>query len=204
MKKVLLTSVIAVMATFTANASVAPYVSLHAGYDNAKLTFGADDINRVRQDDMAISAYDISGAIGVKYDITPSFGIRGEIEYDFADARHVGSGDLSTDWIRAHTVLANGYIDFKNSIGLNPYFSAGIGYQWLHHPGAYDYASQVFKNLAYQFGTGITYDITKHVSVDLGYRYLTTSEIDFTDNWGIKMNVQSVFHQFRLGATYTF
>ena len=41
MKKILLTSVIAVMATFTANASVAPYVSLHGGYDNAKLIFGA-------------------------------------------------------------------------------------------------------------------------------------------------------------------
>ena len=200
MKKILLTSIAAVMATFASNASVAPYVSLHGGYDNAKLTFGANDIDRIGQEDMANSAYDVSGAFGVKYDITPSFGIRGEIEYDFADARHVGSGDLSTDWIRAHTVLANGYIDFKNSIGLNPYFSAGIGYQWLRTPGAYDYDSQVFKNLAYQFGTGITYNITKHASVDLGYRYLTMNKVDVVRH----LNVSPVFHQFRLGAAYTF
>ncbi|MBR4624627.1 MAG: porin family protein [Alphaproteobacteria bacterium] len=200
MKKILLTSVIAVMATFTANASVAPYVSLHGGYDNAKLIFGANDIDRIGQEDAANSAYDVSGAFGVKYDVTPSFGIRGEIEYDFADAHHVGSGDLSTDWIRAQTILFNGYIDFKNSIGLNPYFSAGIGYQWLHHPGAYDYDSQVFKNLAYQFGTGITYSITKHASVDLGYRYLTMKKVDVVRH----LNVSPEFHQFRLGATYTF
>ena len=200
MKKILLTSITAVMATFAANASVAPYVSLHGGYDNAKLTFGANDIDRIGQEDTAISAYDVSGAFGVKYDIAPSFGIRGEIEYDFADARHVGNGDLSTDWIRAQTILFNGYVDFKNSIGLNPYFSAGIGYQWLRQPGAYDYDSQVFKNLAYQFGTGITYNITKHASVDLGYRYLTMNKVDVVRH----LNVSPVFHHFRLGATYTF
>ena len=38
MKKILLTSIAAVMTTFAANASVTPYVSLHGGYDNYKFT----------------------------------------------------------------------------------------------------------------------------------------------------------------------
>lgn len=201
MKKILLTSVIAVMATFAANASVAPYVSLHGGYDSYKYVLEPDFANHASYDFFANSAYDLSGAIGVKYDITSSLGIRGEIEYDFADARHIGNGAFAMDWLRAHTVLANGYLDFKTAMGLNPYLGAGIGYQWSHHTQG-GKRPQIH-SLAYQFGGGISYDINKHITLDLGYRYLMSDGVNYDDD-GDKFDVRNVFHQFRLGATYTF
>lgn len=204
MKKIFLTSITAVMATFAANASVAPYVSLRGGYDSAKFVLSSDTMESMEQDIIARSAYDVSGAVGVKYNMTSSLGIRGEIEHDFADARHVGekSYSPSVDWARANTLLANVYLDFKTSMGLNPYFSAGIGYQWLHHSGAEDYTKD-FNNLAYQFGGGISYDINKHIAVDLGYRYLINNGGKYPF-FSQENKLNPVFHQFRLGATYTF
>jgi opacity protein-like surface antigen len=202
MKNILLTSIAAVMATFAANASVAPYVSLHAGYDNYKFTFIAKDAKRFIEGLQSEFAYDVSGAIGVKYDITSSLGIRGEIEYNFTDARHVSEKtSIDMDWLRAHTVLANGYIDFKTAMGLNPYFSAGIGYRWNHHANGGVLPQR--RGLAYQFGTGISYDINKKVAVDFGYRYLT-SFYDWEDSTGFKYILHDTSHQFRIGATYAF
>ena len=202
MKKILLTSIVAVMATFAANASVAPYVSLHGGYDTYKVVISEEDHERYIDGMLANSAYDLSGAFGVKYDATSSLGIRGEIEYDFADARHVGVGGLKMDFWRAHTALVNGYIDFKTTMGLNPYFSAGIGYQWTNHNDSQgDWIPQMH-GLAYQLGTGVSYDINKNITVDLGYRYLALA--DKVEDSGAMWELQSVFHQLRLGATYTF
>ena len=73
MKKILLTSLIATMATFASNAAVSPYVSAHLGYTHATM-LSSDERNDFSVGQWIDSkfAFDVSGAFGVKYDLSKS------------------------------------------------------------------------------------------------------------------------------------
>ena len=55
---------------------------------------------------------------------------------------------------------------------------------------------------AWQIGGGVAYNITNALSVDLGYRYLTSTYSTKYQNRDTKFVTD--YHQFRLGANYAF
>ena len=198
MKKIALTSLLAVFAVSAASAATTPYVAAHIGYDAPTMTaydnhshggvFFNDDF-----------AYDMSIAAGVKYDLNKAFAVRGELEYDFANGFVVHDEDEATDtWLRTNTVLLNAYVDMKTLSALTPYFGAGIGYQWNHMDDPDGFKPH---SLAWQVGAGVSYVLSDHMSLDLGYRYL--SSVDKMND-GDDLKVRTTYHQFRLGAAYAF
>ena len=202
MKKILLTSVAVAMATFASNAAVRPYVSAHLGYTHATI-LSSDERNDFSVGQWIDSkfALDVSGAFGVKYDISKSFALRGELEYDYLEKFENSETD-DTIWMRSHTVLANAYLDFKTMSAFTPYISAGAGYQFNHLNTELFDKTTTPHAFAWQIGGGITYNINNALSVDLGYRYLTSTYSDKYQNRDTKFTTD--YHQFRLGATYAF
>ena len=203
MKKILLTSAIAVMATFASNAAVSPYVSLRIGYTDPNLYLSDKDNDYLAGELVSDRfAFDASGAIGVKFGLSQSFALRGEIEYDYVEGFKFASTQY---WERSHTVLANAYIDFKTMSGFTPYVSAGAGYQFNH-------VSTKISNsdpnttpgmFAWQVGGGVTYNMTNALSVDLGYRRITSSFYKLKHNkWGT--GIKNIYNQVRLGVSYAF
>ena len=208
MKKILLASVIATLAVVSANAAVSPYVSLHAGFTRPTHYFSVRekwDYNLIEglSDDFA---YDVSGAVGVKYDISSMFDVRGELEYDFVDGFVVVKRNIvrpNEVWQRSHTLLLNAYVDLKNNTPFTPYISGGIGRQWNHiSSDAVFYDGTEYHSTAYQVGTGFAYNMTDNLSLDFGYRYLwsTFAFKNASDHY----HLMNSYHQFRLGAMYVF
>ena len=202
MKKILLTSLIATLATFASNAAVSPYVSAHLGYTHATM-LSSDERNDFSVGQWVDSkfAFDVSGAFGVKYDLSKSFALRGEIEYDYLE-KFKNTDTDTTIWMRSHTVLANAYLDFKTMSAFTPYISAGAGYQF-NHLGAEIYKKTSTPHaFAWQIGGGVAYNITNALSFDFGYRYLTSTYSTKYQNRDSKFTTD--YHQFRLGANYAF
>ena len=203
MKKIALTSLLAVFAVSAASAATTPYVAAHVGYDAPTMT---TYINHTHSGEFFNSnndfAYDLSIAGGVKHDLNSAFALRGEVEYDFASGIKYSynfDGEAGSFWANSQTLLFNGYIDMKTSSALTPYIGAGIGYQWTNLQ-AHDMGNP--HAFAWQVGGGLTYALCDHLSVDLGYRYLASAD-KFSDENGTQ-KIRSAYHQFRLGAAYAF
>lgn len=197
MKKIALTSLLAVFAVSAASAAT-PYVAAHIGYDAPTMTayenHGHDGV--FVNDDFA---YDMSIAVGVKHDLSKAFALRGELEYDFANGFVMPDSEEGTNtWMRTHTALVNAYIDMKTLSGLTPYIGAGVGYQWNHADDMEGFKPHGF---AWQVGAGVSYALCDHMSLDLGYRYLSSADKMYD---GDDFKVHTAYHQFRLGAAYAF
>lgn len=201
MKKIALTSLLAVFAVSAASAATTPYVAAHIGYTAPTIeVYGNHDHYGMYMNDNF--AYDLSIAGGVKHTLTPVFAIRGEVEYDYTSGVKYSYNfdeDAGSFWARSQTLLFNGYIDMKTASALTPYIGAGIGYQWTNleirdmgNPHA----------LAWQVGGGISYALCDHLSFDLGYRYLSSADKSVDDEGTQK--IHNAYHQFRLGAAYAF
>ena len=100
MKKILLTSVAVVMATFASNAAVHPYVSAHLGYTNPTTEIADDYYNYTVTEAAGDEfAYDLSGAFGLKFDLSRDFALRGEVEYDYVEGFVYSTEPLEKDKI---------------------------------------------------------------------------------------------------------
>ena len=109
------------------------------------------------------------------------------------------------------TFLINGYKDFVLSRGVSAYFSSGVGiaygeldlaggntaidgvnWNWQEH----DQDDTVF---AWQLGVGVGYELTKAMSLDVGYRYLGSSDFEYGST-----NIELGSHNVTAGVRYTF
>ncbi|MGX9181092.1 outer membrane protein [Mesorhizobium sp. BHbdii] len=100
---------------------------------------------------------------------------------------------------KGYSVMANGYVDLGTYVGITPYIGGGLGVAYNKYyksigardcvevapnpsgtggficddPAGYEGAtdSEAKFNLAYSIGAGLSYRVTKNVSVDLGYEY---------------------------------
>jgi opacity protein-like surface antigen len=97
----------------------------------------------------------------------------------------VGIGDGTVD---VSTIFINGYYEQPIVDGFSVYVMAGLGYAKFDvstdlygqrgsgnpfHVGKYDFSDNLF---AYKLGTGVTYNFTNQMAVDLGYEYLGVAE----------------------------
>ena len=103
---------------------------------------------------------------------------------------------------KGYSVMANGYVDLGTYVGITPYIGGGIGVAYNRYfktqgerecveiapdatSGAGGFAcsdpagyrgsedSQAKFNLAYSIGAGLSYQVSKNVSLDFGYEYFS-------------------------------
>ena len=189
MKKILLTSLLAVFAVSSANAAFEfnPYVGVRGGYDfETKVSSDSSYISGSSSD-----GWMIGGTIGATFFDNEDFAARIEAEYIYTDL-----SDDSVD-VSNHTALLNLVGDIKTGLAVTPYVTAGIGYGWttISLDNEYVHSDIDDDDLAWQLGVGLAYAATDAFDIDLGYRYINSGEM-------LSMDIES--HQVYLGLRYAF
>jgi opacity protein-like surface antigen len=129
------------------------------------------------------------------------------------------------------TVLANAYFDLGKWWGFTPYVGAGVGVNILYQKAQVNwyqgnlvpYAgltwtdpltgatiapnwdrvySGTLLRFAYGFMGGVAYDLTDHIKIDLGYRWLNLGKIDGVDSFNNTISKDIINQQARIGFRY--
>jgi opacity protein-like surface antigen len=118
----------------------------------------------------------------------------------------------------ARTAIVNGYVDLGTYVGLTPYIGAGIGlFQGKYKassafddltPADADAATALSKtkySWAYTLNAGVAYQISKNVSVDLGYQYMSAPDAEYArldgpGTYSVHKGVDN--HQIKVGLRY--
>lgn len=169
MKKILMTSAVALTVLMIARASHAQeathidpqwYVRAEAG-----ATY-QDELNSTPKAE-GRSGWTVGGAVGRQLD--SHFRAEGELLYS-DDKAKVGNGRL-----KVFAGLANGYYDFDTGTKLKPFVGAGVGVGQVKPDGGAIRDDDT--GLAYQLLTGVAYPITDKLSAQIGYRYLGVNDV---------------------------
>jgi len=209
-----------VMGAAQANAQV--YVSVNGGMSimndaDATDTFtGGSGSGSIEHD----NGYALTGAIGTTWGPVR---IEGELGYRANDLDSLnvtsltlagvgtfsGLATASLDGdVSALTGMANVWYDIPTGTNWTPFLGGGIGFanvnMEINHVGtvatSLDDSDTVF---AYQFGAGIGYKVSPQSTVTLSYRFLGTSDTEFSvGSETIESEYQN--HSILLGLNYTF
>ena len=122
---------------------------------------------------------DWSGAVGVGYSFTDY--LRGDLTFDYSEGHFNATtgGAADTQKIEQYGFMANAYVDLGTFVGFTPYVGAGAGITrvaWgaltrdplganTSHPGEESW------RFTYALMTGVSYDLSRNLKLDLGYRY---------------------------------
>lgn len=139
-------------------------------------------------DTIDIKGRGMLGAVAIGYHNSKE--IRYEAEYFFDDglkAQKVSASQVDlTIKVKTLGALINGYYDFPNHTKFTPYVSAGLG--WLQNKISENRTGSTKFNgigsagrssFAWQLGAGLSYAVTRNVTIDLGYRYLDRVKRNF-------------------------
>ena len=111
---------------------------------------------------------DWQGGLGVGYQFTDWFRVDGTAEYA---PGHV-EGDVDGDF-DAIGLLANAYVDLGTIAGFTPYIGAGVGTTYLDYgPLSSGFDGEDDWRFTWALMAGASYDISKSLKLDVGYRYL--------------------------------
>jgi opacity protein-like surface antigen len=133
---------------------------------------------------------------------------------------------------KGYSVMANGYVDLGTYVGLTPYIGGGIGLAYNKYfktqgerkcvevatdstggggffcddPAGYKGSedSEAKFNLAYSIGAGLSYQVSKNVSVDLGYEYFSVPSAKFVayDSGAFNIHKGINYQTVKLGLRY--
>jgi opacity protein-like surface antigen len=127
--------------------------------------------------------------------------LEGELSYKRGEISTVTDQSSNTRYVNvdghlgATAVMVNTFFDLHNESPVTPYLGGGIGVATLNlsdakgvdaTTGALNY--HVFHSdddnvFAYQAGAGVEVGLTRHLSLDMGYRYFATSSASFSKDW---------------------
>jgi len=131
------------------------------------------------------------------YDAGASFGFKsspmryeGEFTYISAEPRHFKINDLAQTHVKgfsnAYFGMANVYYDFPTLIEpLAPFVGVGLGYGYVENqfrstgPLAVARLNGHDNVFGYQGTAGITFNFSEYCALNLAYRYVGTSKVDF-------------------------
>jgi len=141
-----------------------------------------------------------------------TYRLEGEFAYRRNNNKEVTSGGLTGTIggdFSTMALMVNGYYDFKTvSPTVYPYLGAGIGAARDSLKATDDVGvTQVDDSkivFAYQLAAGVAYNVTKELTLDLGYKYFATSKPELEDTSGSKAKVEYMSHNLFLGARYSF
>ncbi|PDQ21128.1 hypothetical protein CN311_10550 [Mesorhizobium sanjuanii] len=133
---------------------------------------------------------------------------------------------------KGYSLMANGYVDLGTYVGITPYVGGGLGVaytKYYRNLGARDCVeaapdpsgtggfscddpagyggttdSEAKFNLAYSIGAGLSYQVTKNVSVDLGYEYFSVPNAKYVAFDGGLFNIHKGidYQTVKLGFRY--
>jgi len=177
---------LALALVMTGNAMAAdgkPYAGISAGLSMLEDSTLSDSSGSV---DLSFNTgYAVSGVVG--YEFGNGLRLEGELNYRQADTDKVSVGGLSASInsdVWSIGMMANAYYDFKNSSIVTPYIGGGIGFANVNVGDGNVGGVQVWSEdddtvFAYQLAVGTGFDVTKELTVDLGYRYFATQDPSF-------------------------
>jgi opacity protein-like surface antigen len=114
--------------------------------------------------------------------------------------------------------MVNGYVDLGTYVGITPYLGAGIGLVRSKYKLSASYTSSATPaddfvrsdnktqySFAYTLDAGLAYQVTKNVSVDLGYQYFSAPDAEYVTaesltSYPVKKGISN--HQVKLGLRY--
>ena len=133
---------------------------------------------------------------------------------------------------KGYSVMANGYVDLGTYVGLTPYIGGGVGIAYNKYfktqgerncvevapdstgaggftcddPAGYKGSedSEAKYNLAYSLGAGLSYQVSKNLSVDLGYEYFSIPSAKFVayDDGAFGIHKGINYQTVKLGLRY--
>jgi len=109
-----------------------------------------------------------------------------------SDSSYVNGGNVTT-----LSFLYNVYYDFLKGSAVRPYITAGAGVARVNVEIEGD--DDTDSVLASQVGVGLSYNMSENSTLDFGYRYFATSDIDA---FGLELSNSS--HSLLLGVRYNF
>lgn len=118
----------------------------------------------------------------------------------------------------AWTGIVNGYVDLGTYVGFTPYVGAGVGlayskrdYRYVETftaagvpPAVVTDAKNQF-SLAYTLNAGVAYQMTKNLSLDVGYQYFSAPDLEYSviTGPGTYANRSGIdAHQVKVGLRY--
>ncbi|MBN1325322.1 MAG: porin family protein [Alphaproteobacteria bacterium] len=192
MKKIVLTSLMAVFAVTAASAAMTPYASLKLGYNSIqKADVEYQGTKLMETPEMAGYIGSIAG--GIVYDVSPMTNMRGELEYTYSDNEEDATNPMTLSY---STIMVNGYADFGDATWVvKPYVGLGIGYSM----GSTDDGDA--SGMAYGLSAGVGYAIDSNFTLDLGAKYIMH---DMTSDDDSDVTFSLPTWSFMLGARYAF
>ena len=133
---------------------------------------------------------------------------------------------------KAYSIMVNGYVDLGTYVGITPYLGGGLGLAYNKYyrsigardckeipansagtggffcddPAGYEGETDTAGkfNLAYSIGAGFSYQVTKNVSLDLGYEYFSVPDGKFVayDNGEFNIHTGIDYQTVKLGLRY--
>ncbi|MGX5826113.1 outer membrane protein [Mesorhizobium sp. 43Arga] len=119
----------------------------------------------------------------------------------------------------AYSLMLNGYVDLGTYVGITPYLGGGIGivqstrklsasYFTNNSDPTDDLVQQddsTKYSLAYTLNAGLAYQVSKNVSVDLGYQYFSAPDAEYVaaaslTSFPVHKGISN--HQIKLGLRY--
>jgi opacity protein-like surface antigen len=177
LKKILvISSLLVACLSSTLMAADGPYLSANLG---VTLTSDSDWDDGYYSGEFTFDpGFALGAALGYKF---KEGRLEAEIGYKTAEIDEVtvdgyGSGSIDGDF-SVFSIMANGYLDFTAAPSVKPYIMAGIGIANIEAELEGDEEDDsVF---AYQVGVGLGLALNDRVTLDIGYRYMGTSDPDF-------------------------
>ncbi|MDA8412610.1 MAG: acyloxyacyl hydrolase [Desulfobacteraceae bacterium] len=121
----------------------------------------------------------------------------------FAEGGFKGDGDLTVD-----SLLLNFFGVFHNATPWSPYVGGGLGAARMDASGlkvtGQPLGTGTSVVFAYQFGTGVDFALTNHLSLDLGYRFFSSIKPKFTEANGQSFKMDYYNHSATLGLRFGF
>ncbi len=173
-----------------------------------------------------VTAFDpgfgVNGALGYAWDSHGRrgggaiFRLEGEVLYKESDVDSLtvagvgpfaGSGDVS-----ALGLMANAWYGFRTGTAFRPYIGAGVGTAniSLNSVGAtilgvtFPLADDDDWVFAYQFGAGLSYELTSRIVVGVEYRFFATLDPSFVDPTGFPFKGEYMTHGVGLNLRFLF
>lgn len=197
MRKILLSSFLALVIGGAAEASVSPYAAVRLGVNQLNGDFSDDFFgpSNMHQTNGWLGQV----AAGAAFQANDWVGLRGELSYEFSRANRVGDGSTN---LNDNRVLASVFVDFggRNWGGFNPFIGLHGGYTFgtLHSPVGHEEA----KGQTYGASIGVSYAIDSSMTVDFTVRHLMTDrdghDAQFSENFRMSNNETSALLGLRL------
>ena len=201
MKKLLLLSAVALVATSANALDVKPYVEGKISENFMKAKYEEPDFNK-KFDDSVIGG---SVELGVKIENQFRTGLEGYYNDKMEHKINYAGFGFPVE-LESKGLFLNGYYDFKlpNNDKVKPYVGAGIGYSWMKETlklADYGFPNESIKDKdwGWNVGLGVGYALTEKVDLTLGYRYENLGKIKDYDSENKLTN-----HKVSFGVRYTF